>query len=331
MLDLVTFGETMVAFTPTEKGSIRYASSLGKRTAGAESNIAIGLAKLGKKTGWFSKLGEDEFGEYILRELRGEGVDTSTVVMSKNNPTGIMFKQISAGNETSVFYYRKGSAASTMMPEELPLEYIKQSKILYISGITPALSNSCKETIFAALDFAKKIAKDNQIQICFDPNIRLKLWNKEEAKECLTVLLKMSNIVLIGDEEAEILFDNFDKPNVSDKHNKYNTSYVIDHLRNLGVSKIAVKLGDKGAVVADENESFHISPLLVEVVDNIGAGDAFNAGFLCGLLEGRGMEECGNMGAIMGAYAVSSYGDVEGLPNRIQLDALLNKREKIYR
>jgi 2-dehydro-3-deoxygluconokinase len=317
MLDLVTFGETMVAFTPTEKGAIRYASSLGKRTAGAESNIAIGLSKLGKKVGWFSKLGEDEFGEYILRELRGEGVDTSTVVMSKDNPTGIMFKQFSAGNETSVFYYRKGSAASTMTPEDLPMEYIKQSKILYISGITPALSNSCRETLFAALDFANKV--EHKIQICFDPNIRLKLWNKEEAKECLSVIFNMADIVLIGDEEAEILFGNSEP------------DHVIEHLRKLNVSKMALKLGDKGAVVADKNSSFHIEPLSVEVVDNIGAGDAFNAGFLCGHLDGKSIEECGKMGAIMGAYAVSSFGDVEGLPNRNQLDALLNKKEKIYR
>jgi len=315
MFDVVTLGETMVAFAPTEKGPIRYSQTLGKRTAGAESNVAIGLAKLGKKTGWFSKLGDDEFGEYILRELRGENVDTSSVIMSRKNPTGIMFKQFSAGNETSVFYYRKGSAASTISAYDLPLDYIRQAKILHISGITPALSESCKEAIFAAV----KYAREQGIKVSFDPNIRLKLWSKEEAKDCLSELLPLSDIVLIGEDEADILFGTKDP---------YQT---VDILRKYNVSQIAVKLGADGAVVADQGTSYAIPARPVQVVDNIGAGDAFNAGFLCGLLEDKDLETCGRLGTIMGAYAVSSYGDVEGLPSRSQVNALINQTERIYR
>jgi len=315
MFDVVTLGETMVAFAPCEKGPIRYSQTLSKRTAGAESNVAIGLAKLGKKAGWFSKLGEDEFGEYILRELRGENVDTSSVIMSRDNPTGIMFKQFSAGNETSVFYYRKGSAASTISTHDLPLDYIKQAKILHISGITPALSESCKEAIFNAVRFAR----EQGVKISFDPNIRLKLWSKQEAKHCLTELLPLSDIVLIGEDEADILFGTKDP------------AQIVDILRKYNVSHIAVKLGADGAVVADQTTDYAIPARPVQVVDNIGAGDAFNAGFLCGLLEDKDLETCGRLGTIMGAYAVSSNGDVEGLPSRSQVDALINQTEKIYR
>ena len=305
----------MVAFAPMEKGPIRYSQAMGKRTAGAESNVAIGLAKLGKKAGWFSKLGDDEFGEYILRELRGENVDTSAVIMSRKNPTGIMFKQFSAGNETSVFYYRKGSAASTITKEDLPLEYIKQAKILHISGITPALSESCKEAVFTAVQFAR----EQNIRVSFDPNIRLKLWCKDEAKACLMDLLPLSDIVLIGEDEADILLGTNDP---------YQT---VDILRKHNVSQIAAKLGAAGAVVADQHMSYAISARPVQVVDNIGAGDAFNAGFLCALLEEKNLETCGKFGAIMGAYAVSSYGDVEGLPSRSQVNALINETQNIYR
>ena len=313
-MDLITFGEAMVSFTPLENVSIKYASAFGKKIAGAESNVAIGLSKLGKKVGWFGKLGNDEFGEYILRELKGEGVDTSSVVFSKE-PTGIMFKQLSNGGETSVFYYRKASAASTMTSEELPLDYMKKAKILHVSGITPALSDSCKELVFSAINFAKA----NNILVSFDPNIRLKLWSKEEARQCLSYIIKQADIVLIGDEEAEILLETKD------------TNNIIETLRRQGVSTIAIKQGENGAVVANQKEIHKINALQINVVDTIGAGDAFNSGFLCGILENCSIDTCGLMGTIMGACAASSIGDIEGLINRSKLDIMLNKGKIVYR
>lgn len=315
MLDLVTIGETMVAFMPDEKEYIRYARSFGKKTAGAESNVAVGIAKLGHKSGWISKLGKDEFGEFILRELRGEGVDTSEVIKTSDYPTGLMFKQFSAGNETSVFYYRKNSAASTISVDDINMEYIKKSKIIHISGITPALSDSCRETI----EFIVNEASNNNVIVSFDPNIRLKLWNKDAAKACLTGILVKSNVVLTGLEECEILLNTVD------------IGEIIKILRGYGVNRIAIKLGSKGAVVADDKNVYEIPSFKVEVVDNIGAGDAFDAGFLCGVIEGKAIETCGRMGALMGAFAVSSYGDVEGLPDRERFDNALNNKNIIYR
>ncbi len=315
MLDLITIGETMVAFMPDEKELIRYARSFGKKTAGAESNVAIGTAKLGLKSGWFSKIGKDEFGEFILRELRGEGVDTSRVIQTAEYPTGIMFKQFGFNHETSVFYYRKNSAASTLTIADLDEDYIKQAKILHLSGITPALSESCKATTNYLVDFAKK----NHISISFDPNIRLKLWSKEEAVACLYDILVKSDIVLLNISEAKILLGTDDVP------------IIIEKLRGFGTEKIAVKLGSKGAVVADREKIYQCPQFDTVVVDNIGAGDAFNSGFLCGVIEGKDTEMCGKMGSMMGALAVSSYGDVEGLPNREQLENYLNHTHQIYR
>lgn len=315
MFDVMTIGESMVVFAPTENTTIRYAHTMAKRVAGAESNMAIGLSKLGKKVGWFSRIGNDSFGDYIMHELGGHGVDTSSVIVCDELPTGIMFKEPTIDNETNVYYYRKGSAASAMSKSDLPFEQIAQTKILHITGITPALSSSCSEAIFEIVHFAKR----NHVKICFDPNLRLKLWSKEEAKETLSKLLALSDIVLLGDDEAHLLLETREP------------ELIISKLKSLGVSQIAIKLGEKGAVVSDGNETYNIAPFPANVVDSIGAGDAFNAGFLYGILENKSIKESGENGAIMGACAVSTMGDVEGLPKKSQLDVILNKEVKIYR
>lgn len=315
MLDLVTLGESMVAFIPDEKGYISYATTFGKKLAGAESNVAVGVSKLGHKSGWISKLGKDELGRFALREVRGEGVDTSCVICTEDAKTGVMFKQVLPGNETSVTYYRSDSAASTMCPSDIDVEYVKSAKILHISGVTPALSKSCRDTVNYVVD----IAKENGMIISFDPNIRLKLWSKEEARECLVPILAKSDIVLTGLDEGEILLG----INDSDK--------LIAKLLEMGVSTVAVKMGGEGALVADKTGTYKIEPTKVNVVDNIGAGDAFSAGFLTGVIENRSLYECGRMGALMGAFAVSSYGDVEGLPDRETFDRKLNNIADVYR
>ncbi|WP_320130233.1 sugar kinase [uncultured Sphaerochaeta sp.] len=315
MIDLITIGETMVAFIPETNTRLRYVSKFGKAIAGAESNVAVGLSKLGHTSGWISKLGEDEFGEFIIRELRGEGVDTSRVLHTTEYPTGIMFKQFSADKESSVYYYRKGSAASTLCPQDLDEEYIKQAKILLVSGITPALGESCRKTLVRAIE----IVHEQGGLVCFDPNIRRKLWSEEQAKETLQPFLDVSDIVLLGEDEAEILL------------NETMPEKIIEALRKHNVRWIAVKMGNKGAYVADSKHECFTPIYPMKVVDSIGAGDAFNAGFLAGLLENRPIAECGKMASIMGAFAVSAPGDVEGIPNRKTFNQILANTKETNR
>jgi 2-dehydro-3-deoxygluconokinase len=312
---VVTLGESLVAFIPNTHTKLRYVQQFGKVVAGAESNVAVGLAKLGIQSGWVSKVGADEFGQFIIRELRAEGVDTSHIMVSEEGPTGLMFKQFSASLESSVFYYRKGSAASTLQPEDLDWEYLRQAKLLHLSGITPALSASCKQTVEKVFSFAKA---NNQL-ISFDPNIRRKLWSEQEAVQTLTPLLDMADIVLLGEDEGQLLLGTDDPLRITEK------------LLAKQVRWVAVKQGEKGAYVADASGGCFIKPHPVKVVDTIGAGDAFNAGFLAGLLEQRPIEQCGKMGALMGALAVSSYGDVEGLPDRKTFDQLMFDTKEVQR
>lgn len=185
-MDLITFGETMILFNPDNRGPLRYVHTFHKSIAGAESNVAIALARLGHSVGWFSKLGDDEFGRYIMSIIRGEGVDVSRVKKDSNNSTGLIFKERFAHVNPNVYYYRKNSAASTLNVDDLDDKYIQRARILHITGITPALSKSAKEATLKAID----IAKEKGVAISFDPNIRLKLWDIDEARSVLLEIAK---------------------------------------------------------------------------------------------------------------------------------------------
>ena len=312
---IITIGESLVAFIPNTHTKLRYVQQFSKVVAGAESNVAVGLSKLGHPTSWVSKVGTDEFGQYIIRELRAEGVDTSHVLVSDEGPSGIMFKQFSANLASQVFYYRKGSAASTLKVADLDWEYLKDAKLLHLSGITPALSTSCRDVVYELFSFAKQ----EGIPISFDPNIRRKLWSEAEAKRTLSPLIVQADIVLMGEDEGELLLDS------DDRHS------IASLLLEKGAKAVGIKRGGEGAYVADAAGGFDIPPYPVQAVDTIGAGDAFNAGFLAGILEGRPIQHCGRMGALMGSLAVSSYGDVEGLPDRKAFDELMLNEKEIER
>lgn len=152
--------------------------------------------------GWISRLGEDELGYFIRNGIRSEGVDTGYVDFDQNHETGIMIKQILPGSETSVFYYRNGSAASCLNPEALNANYMKEAKILHLTGITPVLSDSCREMT----DEAVRIGHQFGLMISFDPNIRKKFWKGRDDTVLLSELLLKSDIALLGMEEANILF-----------------------------------------------------------------------------------------------------------------------------
>ncbi|HZJ88016.1 MAG TPA: sugar kinase [Sphaerochaeta sp.] len=315
MHEVVTIGESLVAFIPDSHTKLRYVNTFTKVVVGAESNVAVGLSKLGHKASWLSKVGADEFGHYMIREIRAEGVDTSAVLLDSEHPTALMFKEFSPSLQSSVYYYRANSAASTLSLADIDWDFLRQAKIIHISGITAALSPSCKEVVEAVATFAK----EEGIRFSFDPNIRKKLWSMEEAKKTLTPLLALSDLVLLGDEEAEILLGTDDKQE------------VISKLHQMGASIVALKRGEAGAYVSDGTTAVDIPIYPVQVVDTIGAGDAFNAGFIAGILEGKSIEECGRMGAVMGAFAVSSYGDTEGLPDRSGFDAVMNNIVEVQR
>src|SRR5437867_356998 len=178
-MDVVTFGETMVLFAAVEQGPLRFANTFTRHAAGTESNFAIGLARLGHQVGWFSRVGDDEFGQYLVNLIRGEGVDTSRVIVDPDAPTGVVFKEKRELGARKIVYYRRGSAASRLAPADLDAEYVASAKYLHITGITPALSESCRQTVRAAAE----LARSRGVRVSFDPNLRLRLWTREAARE----------------------------------------------------------------------------------------------------------------------------------------------------
>ncbi|MBU9737757.1 sugar kinase [Diplocloster agilis] len=308
MPELITLGETMVCFTPENNEPLQYAHTFEKRIAGAESNVAIAAARLGHSSGWISKLGNDPFGSYIKNTIRGEGVDVSGVRIHSQNPTGLMFKQICDSCESVITYYRQNSAASTLTPSDLNPEYFRGCRIFHTTGINSAISQSAHETVKAAIQTAKAAG----CMVSFDPNVRLKLCTRQKIRGLLLEIIRYSDILLLGLDEAEILFDTREPEE------------IFLRVFGLGVRFIGLKMGDQGAYAADPETSFFCPTFPARKVDSIGAGDAFNAGFLTGLLEGRSLEDCGLYGSAMGAMAVMSKGDFENLPDRNGLESFLS-------
>lgn len=311
---VVTFGETMTLFLPTQQQSIERADSLQHRFGGAESNVAIGLARLGVEVGWFSAFGADPLGKRIVKTIRGEGVDVSRVIYNDQAPTGIMLREQISGRN-AVHYMRKGSAASKFTPDQLDEQYIQGAELLHITGITPALSESCKATVYRAIE----LAKANQVKICFDPNLRLKLWSLEEAREVILSIAAEADYFLPGWDELTLLYQTEDAKFISQRLNELKAVSVV-------------KGKDNRNVIYNQGQQTEIPFVSVEqVIDTVGAGDAFCAGFLAGICKGMSIEEAVRIASISGALAVQTYGDWEALPDWGQVEQQLQAKAYIER
>lgn len=315
-MDVVTFGETMVLFNPETQGPLRYVGTFTKSIGGAESNVAIALARLGHHAGWFSKLGDDEFGRYIKSTVMGEEVDVSRVTKDPTRTTGILFKERFSTVNPNVYYYRKGSAASHLSISDLDMDYICSAKILHVTGISLALSEEVREAVFYAVREAKK----RGVIISFDPNIRLKLWSKEDARKHILALAELSDIIFPGKDEAELLLGT-DEP-----------LKVCEKFLDMGIKIVALKLGKTGCYVKSENEEGLVEGYTVDhPVDTVGAGDGYAAGFLSGYLESLSIIDCAKRANAVGAMATLVKGDMEGFPYRDQVEIFMGLKDNIDR
>jgi len=316
-MDVVTFGESMVVFNPNINGPLRHVHTFTKSLGGAESNVATAIVKLNHSVGWFSKVSDDEFGRFVIDSVRAEGVDTSRVIVDKERSTGLLFKEHYQRSNPNVYYYRKNSAASTLSVDDIDEEYIKQAKILHLTGITPALSESAREAVYKAIEIAKK----NGVLVSFDPNIRLKLWTIEEAKKVLVDIANKADIVMPGLDEAELLLGLTDKDE------------VCEYFLGKEAKIVAVKLGAEGCYIKNKEEGVEVSGYNVSdlIQDTAGAGDGFAAGFLSGYLENLPLKEIGEYANGVGAMATLVQGDMEGYPYYDQLLEFIGKKQGIER
>lgn len=314
MPEVITIGESMVMMVADQSDSLQFVTNYTRKIAGADSNVAIGLARLGHEAGWISALGDDPFGTYIRNTIRGEGVDTSQVIFSSEAQTGMLIKELNEIGDPKIFYYRAGSAASRFKPENLSKDYFAGAKLLHITGIFPALSENCFETVLTAI----AIAKEQGMLVSFDPNIRLQLWTKDQAKSKLMKIAAQTDLILPGAAEAEILIGSSDFDVVRNVFHELGNRYVVmkDGPHGAHYSSCVNNIPLKGYA-----PGFPVS----RVVDTVGAGDGFAVGVLSGILEDLPLHEAVIRGNAIGSMAVKVRGDVEGYPTSRQLHEFLNK------
>lgn len=304
-LDVITFGEAMAMFIANQSGPLHTINQFTLELAGAEINVAIGLARLGLRAGWVSKVGNDAFGKFITERLKNESVDISQVLTDDHYPTGFQLKAKVAEGDPEVQYFRKGSAASQLQIVDFPEAYFQSAKHMHLTGIPLAISKQARSFARHALSFMKK----NGRTVSFDPNLRPSLWDSQaEMVEEINAAAFEANYVLPGITEGEILTGYTDPRAIA--------SFYLEK----GVELVVVKLGPDGAFYKTALEEGTVRGFPVkEVVDTVGAGDGFAVGIISGLIEGLSLKEIVLRGNAIGSLAVQTPGDHDGYPNRPEL------------
>lgn len=305
MSGLVTLGESMMALVSPTPGPLRHAASLDTGVAGAESNVAIGVARLGVDAAWIGRVGDDEPGAMVAREIRAEGVETHAIVDAAA-PTGLLLNEKRTADVSRVSYYRAGSAGSRLSPDDLDPTWFRGRDVVHVTGITPALSRTAADAVFAAVELGRSAGA----AVSFDVNFRSRLWAADEAAGVLRRIAELADVLLVGDDEAHVLTDA-----VGDD--------LLPALAGLGgAGEVVVKRGPRGAVALVDGERIEAPRYAVTSVDPVGAGDAFAAGYLAARC--RGLDAAGRLdaAAAAGAFAVTVRGDWRGAPSWRELDLL---------
>ena len=307
-LDVVTLGEAMALLVASEPGPLDAVGGYTKRTAGAETNVAIGLARLGFRVGWISRLGNDSWGRFLHHTFSAEGIDCSRVAWDAEARTGMMIKEfVTDGRDAAIEYHRRGSAASRLTPEALDMDYLLGARHLHATGVYPGVSAGC----YAACELAIQRMRAAGRSVSFDPNLRPTLWPSATVMaDRINALAFQCDWVLPGQEEGRVLCGTTDP------------AAIAQFFLSRGVKLVVVKLGPTGAYWATPTEHGSVPAFPVpQVVDTVGAGDGFAVGVVSALLQDRPIPDAVRRGAWIGARAVQVRGDTEGLPTAAELAA----------
>jgi 2-dehydro-3-deoxygluconokinase len=311
-MDVLTVGETLAAAAATRTGPLRMARTLELSIAGAESNVAIGLSRLGFDVTWVGRVGADELGALVVERLRAEGVGTSAVRTDPAAPTALMLKETRIAGVTRVLYYRTASAGSRLQPSDVSDDLIAAARVVHLTGITPALSASARDTVWHVV----RVAGAKGVPISFDVNYRSRLWDQASAAAELAALAAEAAIVFAGEDELPLITGGARGPDAA-------RELAGKGPASGGPREVVIKYGSRGAAVFTADGAVHEHPAVpVTAVDPVGAGDAFAAGYLAGFLNGQEPRARLSLGCTLGAFAVGSAGDWEGLPRPDELDLI---------
>lgn len=292
--ELIALGETMVLVTPHDATPLADADDVRLTIGGAESNVAAHVASLGHRSAWVSALGDDVLGHRVHRTVTEQGVNTRWVAFDRTAPTGVYFKDPGRG----VHYYRTGSAASRMTAQSVALVPFEDVAVVHVSGITPALSASCAAMIDAVVN---RVTVAGRGSLSFDANYRSALWEASIAAPVLLELAERADIVFVGLDEAQTLWG----------------CSTAEDVRALltGPTHLIVKDGDVGATEFTESETIFVPAIPTEVVEAVGAGDAFAAGWLAAMLSGDASRERLQAGHQRAHLVLQSTEDVPRAPS----------------
>ena len=270
--DLTTFGEAMIRISVRPGQTLENAIRVDLYTGGSEANTAVCLARLGMKAAWVSRLTDNPLGRRVERDLKRHGVDTSAIIWTKEDRVGTYYVEYATPpRPAAVTYDRRDSAVSRIVPKDIDWKLLLNTRVLHLTGITPALSPSCRQTVALAI----RKARAKKIPVSFDVNYRAKLWTPAEAAKSLTPFLRQATIVIMTREDAAALF-----------HLQGEPPQIVRRIKDRFHCPIAVlTVGGTGCWAWDGKTHYQeLGYPLKEVIDRLGAGDAFSAGFLYGFL-----------------------------------------------
>ncbi|WP_174479536.1 sugar kinase [Paraburkholderia heleia] len=299
---VLAYGEAMVEFNQASKDRPEYLQGFG----GDASNFAIAAARQGARTGFVSAVGDDHFGRLLIDLWTRERVDTSTVRVDPAAPTGVYFVSHGPGGHT-FDYLRKGSAASRYTPRDLPLDLIAAARVLHLSGISVAISDSACDAALAAVEHAR----GSGVRVSFDTNLRLKLWPLARARAVMNEVLRLTDICLPSWDDVAVLTGLDDR------------DAILDYLLARGARVVALKLGKDGAYVATPDERRVVPGHAVAAVDATGAGDCFGGAFVARLAAGDDPFTAARYANAAAALSTLGFGAVAPIPYREDVERLL--------
>ena len=303
-------GEILIDFISMKSGvKVRDAPGFYKYPGGAPANTTVGVSRLGHKTGFITKLGKDEFGMFLLSVLEENGVDTSHVLWSEEARTALAFVSIDKNGERSFEFYRHPAADQLLRADEIKEDYVASAKILHVGSVGMAVEPS-RSAHFHAMEIARK----HGVRVSFDPNIRMNLWpDPLEMKKVILAAIPLSDMFLPSEEEMVFLYGDI----------KEGVRKVLDE----GVSIVVVKMGGKGAIAYTRDGEYIQKPYKVDVESTVGAGDAFNAGFIHGILQGKDIRDALRYGAACAARVITRKGAMSALPTEEELEEFMRTHE----
>ena len=310
----MTLGEVMALFLAAPGPGLGTGTSFELQCAGAEATVAVGLSRLGHAAAYVGRLGTDPLGAQVLRLLRGYGVDVSGVRLVTDGPTGVLVRDAPRDRPVSVQYYRAGSAASTLQPDDLRgsvAEAIRAARMLHVTGITAVLSRTARATLLEAIALARAAG----VPVCLDPNVRSTLAGPDSWREVLNELAPLADVVLTGADDAEVV-------TAGDP-----AAWFLER----GARTVVVKDGVRGAYETDGIHTVRQSVRPTVALDPVGAGDAFAAGWIGAWLRGLAPEERLREASAVASLCVGARGDLPGLPNAEMLHRVLNNEEDVAR